>query len=349
MSRLQIFAPASVSNVACGFDTLGFAVGEDESLGDLITVSLKNIGEQTPGKPGPGEPAAGGPVAGEAKGSRITLSAITGEGGRLPRDPRRNTATVAAQVVLNLFAQKGGTDIAIDMAIEKRMPLCSGLGSSAASAVAGSVAAYEILRREFGFILSEPELLECALAGELVASGGRHADNVAPCMLGGFVLVRSLDDQPDVVQLPDCDDWLWCALARPSIAIDTLSSRQRLGTTIPLATATRQWANVGALVAALYERDDDLLARALCDHVAEPARKNDVAGFDDAVAAAIEAGALGGSLSGSGPTLFALATSAERASDAASAMADALLAAGHPGCDAQTSPVGTRGARVIEP
>jgi len=325
VNQVRVFAPASVSNLACGFDTLGFAI---DGLGDEVTVRLTSERASQPA---------------------VRITGIKGDQGQLPLQAERNTAAVAALAVLAQFHERTDQRLHLELELDKQMPLSSGLGSSAASAVAGAMAAYELVRREYDCTLEQADLIECALAGELVASGGRHADNVAPSLIGGIVLVRALDPIPDVVGLPDCSDWLWCGLAKPEIAIDTMGSRQRLGATVPLTTAIAQWSNLGALVAALYQRDEELLSRSLVDHVAEPARRQDVPGFTRAMNAAREAGALGGSLSGSGPTLFALATSPQRAEEAAKAMAGALSQSGHTDCLSLVSAVGTAGARVVEP
>lgn len=327
-ARVRVFAPASVSNVACGFDALGFAI---TGLGDEIVASL------------------GANDSTDDLGVRVR--AVTGDGGKLPVDALRNTAAVAARAVLaaarDTLASQGVEDLVLELEIHKRMPLSSGLGSSAASAVGGAFAALELLRRNYGFELDRDDLLECALAGEVVASGGRHADNVAPCLLGGMVLIRALEPEPDLVELPVVDDWLWCALARPQLSVDTLQARQALGASVALGDAIRQWSNLGALVAALYRRDAPLLSRALEDRVAEPVRKGAVPGFDAAMSAARDVGALGGSLSGSGPTLFALCEGEDRARDAAEAMsAEVERVAGVP-CVGDTSPVGAAGARLL--
>lgn len=325
--EVRVFAPASVSNVACGFDALGFAI---TGLGDEVVAAW------AAGRDG-GEPG-------------VRVRSVTGDGGKLPLDPLRNTAAVAARAVLTAararLGARGVSGLVVELDIHKQMPLCSGLGSSAASAVGGAVATLELLRRDHGVTMPRAELLECALAGEVVASGGRHADNVAPSLLGGLVLIRALEPRPDFIELP-MDDWLWCALARPQLAVDTLLARQALGSSVALADAIRQWANLGALVAALYRRDAALLARALEDRIAEPVRKGAVPGFDAAMDAARAAGALGGSLSGSGPTLFALCEDEKTARAAAEAMSSEVERAAGVGCAADISVVGAAGAHVL--
>ena len=324
MSRwARAFAPGSVSNMACGFDILGFALQSNGAgnaalgPGDVVTAREADAG-------------FGGPV-------RIT--AISGDGGRLPHGADRNTAAVAAHALLQ--AEAPGT--AVDLEIEKRMPLESGLGSSAASAVAAVVAVDALL----GLKLSPNALLRHALAGEMLASGGAHADNLAPSLLGGIVLVRSLDPAPDVVELP-VPEGLTCALARPHTRVNTLESRAGLDSHLPLARAVTQWGNAAALVAALYRNDLDLLSRSLVDVVAEPVRGPNVPGFREAREAALLAGALGCSLSGSGPALFALSDGPGRGEEVAAAMATALERAAGVECDRFVSTLPAPGARVID-
>ena len=240
---VRAFAPASVSNIACGFDILGFALQSesdgDLGPGDIVTAS---------------EPGGHGPV-------RIT--AIAGDEARLPLEAERNTAAVAAAAMVDGEAPGA----AVDLEIEKRMPLESGLGSSAASAVAAVVAVDALL----GLELPAASLLRYAVAGEVLASGGAHADNLAPSLLGGLVLVRSLDPEPDVIDLP-VPEGLTCALVRPYAEVNTKESRARLERHLPLERAVTQWGNAAALVAALYRSDLKLLSRALVDVVAEPVR-----------------------------------------------------------------------------
>jgi len=269
MTAVRAFAPASVSNVTCGFDILGFGV---ESLGDVVEAETTN-------DPG------------------VIITDIRGDRGRLPHDPHLNTASIAAQAVLDRLEI---TDRGLAIAIDKRMPLSRGLGSSAASAVAATVAADAVL--DGG--LSTDELLLCAIEGERAASGSVHADNVAPSLWGSLVLVRSAIP-PDIIELPVPGE-LSCALLQPRIEVRTHESRTLLGDTLPLSSAVTQWANVAGLIAALYREDWDLLQRSLVDVVAEPKRAPAIPGFERVKAAALESGALGCGLSGSGPAIFAL-------------------------------------------
>jgi len=290
MDRVRVFAPATVANVASGFDVLGFAL---ESPGDAAL--LTRTGE---------------------KGVRVR--SITGDDGRLPTDPKKNTAAVAAAA----FLERIGNPFGVDVELEKRMPLSSGLGSSAASAVA-AVAAANLLA---GTPMSPTELLPFTIEAERVACGSAHADNVAPSMLGGFVLIRSYDPL-DVVRLP-VPAGLSCAVVHPHTELRTEDARRVLKKEIRLSDATRQWGNLAALVAALYNGDLGLLGRSLQDVVAEPARSLLIPGFDRVKGAALAAGALGCSISGSGPSIFALCARAEDSSRVGNAMVDAFRAAG---------------------
>ena len=306
---ITVFAPGSVSNVACGFDVLGFALDEP---GDIVTAAPHHeIG--------------------------VTIAAIHGDGGRLPLDPRRNTASAAVMALLHRLETTRG----VTLTIHKGLPLASGVGSSGASAVAAVVATNELLGRPASMDL----LLECAMAGEQAGCGAIHPDNVSPTLYGGFVLARSAQP-PDIVRLP-VPAGLACAVLHPRIEIETGAARKLLGDQVPLKDATRQWANVGGLVAALFSNDLALLSRSLVDSIAEPRRAALVPGFADVKAAAVSAGALGCSLSGSGPSIFALAPSLGVAQAAGAAMKTAFDRASNAGADLWVCPVGRQGARVV--
>ncbi|MYA08186.1 MAG: homoserine kinase [Holophagales bacterium] len=320
---VRAFAPASVSNIACGFDILGFAL-QSEGDGRLGPGDVVTAREREPTASGQGP---------------VRITAIAGDEGRLPLEAQRNTAAVAAKALVDDEAPGA----AVDLEIEKRMPLESGLGSSAASAVAAVVSVDALLRLE----LPAAALLRYAVAGEVLASGGAHADNLAPSLLGGLVLVRSLDPEPDVIDLP-VPEGLTCALVRPHAEVNTKESRARLDRLLPLERAVTQWGNAAALVAALYRSDLELLSRALVDVVAEPVRAPAVPGFHAAKAAAIEAGALGCSLSGSGPALFALCDGPAGARQVAAAMAGAFESSAGVDCDRLVAPLPAPGARVID-
>ena len=306
---IAAYAPGSVSNVACGFDVLGFALDEP---GDIVIASQKD---------GPG----------------VTIAAIEGDGGRLPTDPARNTAGAAVQALLHRLETTRG----VSLTIQKGLPLASGIGSSGASAVAAVVAVNELLGRPASLDL----LLACAMAGEQVGCGASHPDNVAPSLYGGFVLARSANP-PDIVRLP-VPSGLACAVLHPRVEVQTGAARALLGDHVKLRDAVRQWGNLGALVAALFNGDHALLSRSLEDVIAEPKRAPLVPGFFAVKQAALAAGALGCSLSGSGPSVFALASSLDVAQQAGAAMQAAFNKESAVGADLWVSLVGRQGARVI--
>jgi len=280
--EIRAYAPATVANVACGFDILGFAV---EEPGDEVILRRK----ATPG---------------------VTIGKITGDDGRLPLDPTLNTAGVSVLALLeHLRAEQG-----IEIELHKHMPLGSGLGSSAASSVASVFAANALL----GNPLQKIDLLPFALEGERVACGSAHADNAAPALLGGFVLIRSYAPL-DVIHIPTPPD-LYCTLIHPNIEIRTEDARKILKKTIRFHDAIVQWGNIAGLIAGLMQEDYALIGRSMQDVIIEPIRSILIPQFQEIKAAALEAGALGCSISGSGPSMFALSTSAAIAADTGKAM-----------------------------
>jgi homoserine kinase len=310
MDSVTAFAPATVSNVACGFDVLGFALS---APGDEVTAQLADTG--------------------------VRIDDITGDQGRLPRDAAMNTAGVAAQALLTMLGERRG----VRLTIRKGLPLSSGLGGSAASAVAAVVAVDGLL----GAHLPLETLMACAFEGERIGAGSAHGDNIGPAVYGGFVLVR-VPNPPDVIRLP-VPPGLTAVVVHPELEIETAKARALLGTTVPLADAIRQWANLGALVDALHRGDFAQLSRSLEDTIAEPRRASLIPGLAAIKRAAADAGALGCSLSGSGPSLFALCRDALTAQAVASAMAAAVIQ--HIGGEPQTyvSPIAPHGARVVSP
>ena len=266
---IHIYAPATVANVACGFDTLGFAI---DRPGDEIFARFST-----------------------ESGLRIT--AIHGDNGKLPLAVEKNTASVAAMAVMDHLGLKRG----VELEIHKGLPIGSGMGSSAASAVAGALAINELMDRP----LSRKELLPFALQGEAVASGGAiHADNVGPCLLGGMILVRN-NLEYDTVSI-HAPQQLYAAIALPDIQILTVEARAVMRKEIPMKDAITQWGNLGAMVAGLLQEDFGLIGRSLVDVVAEPYRAALIPAFHEVKQAAVGTGALGCSISGAGPAIFAL-------------------------------------------
>lgn len=265
---IKVFAPATVANVACGFDILGFAV---DNPGDEVVLRIKN----SPG---------------------IVISEITGDEGRLSRDPEKNTVGVSINRFLDHIKSAQG----IEISLNKKMPLGSGLGSSAASAVAGVFAVNQLL----GMPMSQEELLPFAMEGERLACGSAHADNVAPSLLGGFVLIRSYSPL-DVIKIPTPAD-LYCTIIHPQIEVQTKDAREILKKQISMRDAVTQWGNVAGLIAGLMQSDYGLIGRSMHDVIVEPIRAILIPGFNEVKNSALNAGAIGCGISGSGPSIFAL-------------------------------------------
>ena len=320
------FAPATVSNVACGFDVLGFAL---EAPGDEVTARFA--------PPGTNAASPVSPVNNVNNVNNVSIDAITGDNARLPLDALRNTAGVAAQALLTALGERRS----VVLSIAKGLPLASGLGGSAASAAAAVVAVDALVEAHAPLEM----LIACAIEGEGLGVRSAHPDNIAPALCGGFVLVRH-PDPPDIVRLP-VPAGLMAVVVHPDLEIETAKARALLGTTVLLSDAIRQWANLGALVDGLHRGDFALISRALEDNIAEPRRASLVPGLAEIKRAAVDAGALGCSLSGSGPSLFALCRGGDTARRVADAMTRAVKT--HIGGEPQTyvSAIAPQGARVV--
>ena len=307
---VTVFAPATVANVACGFDVFGFCL---DGPGDRITATL-----------------AGGPG--------VHIDHITGDHGRLSVEPQENAAGVAAMAVL----QQSGHTIGVSLCLDKGIALSSGMGGSAASSVAGALAVCKLLELDW----TESKILGCALEGERVAAGSPHADNAAPCLHGGFVLVRGAGENIRITSLPVPGE-LTCALIRPHVELDTALARKILPDRVPLEDAVTQWGNTAALVASLYSEDLSLLKESLFDAIAEPVRGNQIPGFVEVKNAAIRGGALGCSISGSGPAIFAICENVQIAEMVCDQMSSAFEAATNTEYDRTISSMSAKGARVV--
>lgn len=266
MDEIKIFSPATVANVACGFDVLGFCL---DTVGDEMVVRKT-----------------------ATKGISITKI----EGYDLPMETKRNVAGVAALALL----EKVEVDFGFEIEIYKNIKPGSGVGSSSASASGVVFAMNELLGRPF----NKTQLSFFAMKGEAVASGSEHADNIAPGIFGGFTLVKSTNPL-EILELPTPHD-MYATIVHPQIEIKTSEARAILPKEIVLQNAITQWANVGSLVHGLHISDYDLISSALKDVVVEPFRKQLIPYFDNAKKAALEAGALGVGISGSGPSIFSL-------------------------------------------
>jgi homoserine kinase len=309
MKSVKAFAPATVANVSCGFDILGFAI---DAMGDVVEVREKSeLG--------------------------VKVVSIQGDEGKLPYETEKNTCAVAIQAMLEELDKEVG----IEIFLKKGLPLGSGMGSSAASAVAALVAANRLLGEPF----EKKDLLPFAIAAEKVACGAGHADNVAPSLFGGFVLIR--DYHPlDVVKL-HVPEGLYCILLHPNFELRTADSRSVLRESVTLKHSTIQSGNVAGLVAGLFLEDFDLIGRSLKDVIAEPYRGTLIPGFYETKEAVKSAGALGMGISGSGPTMFALCKGAEKSEEIIRAVKDVYVSIGLE-VDAYHSAINIRGAHVIE-
>ncbi len=320
MKTVTGFASATIGNVACGFDVLGFAITEPGD--EVILTHRTDRSEELP----------------------VSITSIEGDGDALPRDARKNTASfVVLKFLEYIRTQKGiGFEGHIELQLKKNLPLSSGMGSSAASAAAALIAANELMQRP----CSKMELVHFAIEGERVACGSAHADNAAPAMLGNFVLIRSYSPL-DLVTIPPPDN-LFCTLAHPHIEVRTAYARSVLPRSVSLKTATKQWGNVGALVSGLLTSDYELIGRSLVDVIAEPKRAPLIPGFYTVKQAALEAGALGCSIAGSGPSVFAFSSSPETAEQVGSSMKDAFLRIPEKlRSDVWITPVCREGAKII--
>lgn len=274
MKKVCAFAPATIANLSVGFDVLGLAL---DSIGDKVEVAYNDTNE-----------------------NRVLEIR---NGAKLPTSPSENCCTV----VIKKMQEKLNTSKGVDVRIEKGFKSGSGLGSSSASSAAAAFAYNELAGRPF----SEQELVVFAAEGERVACGAAHADNVAPAVMGGLVLVRA-HSPIDIVRLPIPQD-LYAVLLFPDVEINTADSRAVMQNSISLKSACNQWANLGAFVASLYQNDLGLMARSFQDFVAEPVRSTFIPKFNALKKAALESKAIGFGISGSGPSVFALAKGREQA------------------------------------
>ncbi|MBC2844424.1 homoserine kinase [Winogradskyella flava] len=280
MNSIKIFSPATVANVSCGYDAMGFSM---EALGDEMIFT-------------------------KTKEKSVIISKI--EGADLPFEANKNVVGVVAQHMLN----DSKADFGLDIQIFKKFKPGSGLGSSAASASGTAFAINTLLNGKY----SNLELTKFAMQGEVTACGSAIADNVAAAIYGGFILVRSYEPL-DIIGIPTPSK-LVATVIHPQIEIKTEAARKVVPQNIPVKTAISQWANVGGLVSGLYAEDFDLIGRSLVDLVAEPNRKKLIPYFDEVKEAAISNGALGAGISGSGPSIFALSKGKQTANKVAEAM-----------------------------
>ncbi len=281
MNEVTVSSPATVSNVVCAFDVLGFAIAEPCDTFTLRKTSKKGV------------------------------TIINRDNFNLPTEPEKNVAGVAILALLKEVKEESGFEIVSNKIIKPG----SGIGSSAASAAGVVVAANHLLGNRF----SKEQLVEFAMCGEVVASGSRHADNIAPCIYGGVTLIRSLNPL-DIISIPAPE--LFVTVIHPQIEVKTSEARQILKRNVPLKDAITQWANVAALITGFMKSDYDLISRSLEDVIVEPVRSILIPAFDKLKIKSKEAGALGGGISGSGPSVFMLSKDLKTAKKVETAMKD---------------------------
>ncbi len=280
MNEIKIFTPATVANVSCGFDVLGFCL---DSVGDEMVVRKV-----------------------EKKGIAITRI----EGFNLPYEAEMNVAGVSALAMYKTL----NVDFGFEIEIYKNIKPGSGIGSSAASAVGSVFGMNELLGRPF----NKTQLTKFAIKGEALASKCEHADNLAPALFGGFTLVKSVSPLK-ILEIPSPND-LYATIIHPQIEIKTSESRAVLPKEVALSDAVEQWANLGGLVHALHTSDYNLISESLKDVIVEPQRSQLIPHFNEVKEAVLNAGALGAGISGSGPSIFSLSKGLDTANKVKEAM-----------------------------
>ena len=306
MNEIKLFCPATIANLSCGFDVLGLCL---DNVGDEMVIRKS-----------------------AQKGIRITKIV----GANLPLETENNVSGVAGLALLETV----NADFGFDIEIYKNIKAGSGIGSSAASS-AGAVFGINAL---LGYPYSTKDLVQFAMQGEKLACGNAHADNVAPALLGGFTLVRSYSPL-DIIKIESPSE-LYATVVHPQIELKTSDARSVLKQTVSLKSAIMQWGNVGGLIAGLYTQDYDLIGRSLHDEIVEPLRSVLIPGFDLIKQAALENGALGSGISGSGPSIFALSKGKETADKIAKAMSAVYEAINLP-YEIHVSKVNSEGVKIL--
>ncbi|MDO7173573.1 homoserine kinase [Mariniflexile sp. AS56] len=306
MNEIKLFSPATVANVACGFDVLGFCL---DSVGDEMVI--RKI---------------------DKKGIYITKI----EGFDLPYEAELNVAGVSALAMY----EAAKPDCGFEIEIYKNIKPGSGIGSSAASAVGSVFGMNELL----GSPYTKTQLTEFAVKGEALASKCEHADNLAPALFGGFTLVKSMTPL-EILEIPSPDD-LFATIIHPQIEVKTSEARAILPKEVSLTNAITQWANFGSLIHALHTSDYSLIQKSLHDVIVEPFRSQLIPHYNDVKTAALKAGALGGGISGSGPSIFTLSKGIESAKKVADSMNDVYSKTGI-AFDIHISKINTEGVKII--
>lgn len=312
--NITVFAPATIANVSCGFDTLGFALEAKTSngleLGDYVGATFTND-------------------------NKLHITTIEGAT-NIPYDPTLNVTTVAAQAVLDAVGERRG----MSFKISKTVLPGSGLGSSSSAAVAGAFAANELLGRPF----TPYELLPFAGIGEKLASNQLHYDNVAPALLGGFAVVRS-NAEADVISIPYPKN-MWVVAAHPQVEIKTQQAKRMLGKSMPISNAVIQFGNIAGVVLGISSSNYEVLGRSMVDVLAEPKRKALIPLYDKAKNASLKAGAIGTNIAGSGPTIFSFCKDKNEADAVLSAYQDTYK---YSGIEVKyyTSKISSAGAKIV--
>lgn len=306
MEEVRLFSPATVANVSCGFDVLGFCL---DGVGDEMLIRRSN-----------------------KKGIRISKV----EGYDLPLDPNKNVAGVAAQSMLKKYPSKFGFEIEIKKGIKPG----SGIGSSAASSAGAVYGINELLNNP----IPKKELITFAMDGEKLVSGSAIPDNVSSVILGGFTLTRSTSPL-DVIKLPVPNE-LIAVVVHPQIEVKTVHAREILKKNIPMETAIKQWANLAGMVSGLYTSNYEIISKCLVDEIVEPYRAMLIPEFYNLKRAAINSGALGSGISGSGPSVFALTRGNETAKKVALAMKN-VMNPHNIEIETYISKINPRGVRII--
>ena len=305
---VKAFAPATISNLGPGFDVLGVALNEP---GDFVIAHRQ-----------------------EERGLSFLVQTLQA---RVPHDPQKNVAAYVARLILRELKPSFG----VQLILQKAMPIGSGLGSSAASGVAAAVAVNALMPRP----LNKADLLRFALEGERYACGSPHADNAAPSLLGGACLIRSYTPL-DVIPVPVDRSLVWVVI-HPHVIVLTKKARAILPQSVPMKSAVHQWGNVAGLVLGLSAGNKQLIRRSVEDVIMEPLRARLIPGFEDVKRAALKAGALGCSISGSGPSVFAIASSLKTARTLSAVMARTFKQVAGVECDVFISRTNAQGAAIV--
>ncbi len=306
MNEIKLFCPATIANISCGFDVLGLCL---EAVGDEMIIRKSEI-----------------------KGIRI----IKIDGAELPLETSKNVAGVAALALLEATDCEFGFEIEI----YKKIKAGSGIGSSAASAAGAVFGVNELLGKPF----SKKELVQFAMKGEAIASGSEHADNVAPAIFGGITLIRSTKPL-DVIKIESPSE-LYATVIHPQIELKTSDMRAVLKPEVSLKSAIIQWGNLGGLISGFYTSDYELIGRSLHDEIVEPLRGQFIPKFDLIKRMALENGALGSGISGSGPSIFALSKGVETANRIANTIGDVYKEMNLP-YDIHVSKVNSEGIKIL--